>query len=157
MKDALYSFKHMIAIGPCRLAALALSLATSVQAQFTKPNVVFILMDNLGYGELGMYSAKACSITSQLSHELGHTGGAAKPDSGKFAHQRTGFRGAPLPQLGPSAVCSRTSQCRRTIHARRYLAFSLLITPPCVPTLPGATANVILSIVPVNGNAPFNL
>jgi arylsulfatase len=39
---------------------LALALFTGVlpvlaMAQKTKPNIVFILMDNLGYGELGVY------------------------------------------------------------------------------------------------------
>jgi arylsulfatase len=36
------------------LVACAVALSPSAQAQ-TKPNIVFILMDNLGYGEVGVY------------------------------------------------------------------------------------------------------
>lgn len=37
---------------------LALTLVTSVAAQAPKPNIIFILADDLGYGELGSYGQK---------------------------------------------------------------------------------------------------
>src|SRR5687767_12898077 len=37
---------------------LALSFATAAVAQVTKPNIIFILADDLGYGELGSYGQK---------------------------------------------------------------------------------------------------
>ena len=33
--------------------------ATAVAQQHAKPNIVFVLMDNLGYGELGL-TVEAC-------------------------------------------------------------------------------------------------
>src|SRR5262244_1447770 len=37
------------------LLAAAILCSAPVKAQEKKPNIVFILMDNLGYGELGVY------------------------------------------------------------------------------------------------------
>ena len=37
------------------LVAVALMVNTPVLAQDEKPNILFVLMDNLGYGELGVY------------------------------------------------------------------------------------------------------
>jgi len=37
------------------LAAFALLMAQSVSAQQTKPNILFILGDNIGYGDIGAY------------------------------------------------------------------------------------------------------
>ena len=39
----------------CALAVTALSAGSVASAAGTKPNIVLILMDNLGYGELGCY------------------------------------------------------------------------------------------------------
>src|SRR5947207_14294408 len=45
---------------PAALGMLSAAGATSTaQAQETKPNILFILVDNLGYGELGVYGGGA--------------------------------------------------------------------------------------------------
>jgi hypothetical protein len=46
------------------LVAYAVALLPSAQAQ-TKPNIVFILMDNLGYGEVRVYGAAVSSVAHQ--------------------------------------------------------------------------------------------
>src|ERR1700722_19168922 len=55
-------FSRALAVWRATLALLALSLgchaqasAVEQQAAGKKPNIVFILVDNLGYGELGVY------------------------------------------------------------------------------------------------------
>ena len=51
--------KHRINIGiygwSILIAAGFIGFASTLQAQEKKPNIVFILMDNLGYGEPGCY------------------------------------------------------------------------------------------------------
>ena len=42
-------------VAACIAVAAALVLCASAHAQAGKPNIVLILMDNLGYGELGVY------------------------------------------------------------------------------------------------------
>jgi hypothetical protein len=48
----------------------AVGTTSTVQAQEAKPNILFILVDNLGYGELGVYGG-------------GATGGAPTPRTDK--------------------------------------------------------------------------
>jgi arylsulfatase len=51
------NFREVFRLGVAALAAVFLSAvaASPVLAQETKPNVVFILADNVGYGDLGPY------------------------------------------------------------------------------------------------------
>src|SRR5215472_191359 len=42
-------------IWKCILGALVLAAYSDLDAQSSKPNIVFILVDNLGWGELGVY------------------------------------------------------------------------------------------------------
>jgi hypothetical protein len=38
------------------------NLVAPVQAADKKPNIVFMLVDNLGYGELGVYGGVFCAV-----------------------------------------------------------------------------------------------
>src|ERR1700722_4224485 len=65
----------MILLGLTSVSA-ASSRATPNQAEAKKPNIVFILVDNLGYGELGVYGG-------------GILRGAATPRIDKLASEGT--------------------------------------------------------------------
>ncbi len=41
------------------IAGLVLSLSVGIAQAADKPNIVFVLVDNLGYGELGVYGGGA--------------------------------------------------------------------------------------------------
>jgi arylsulfatase A-like enzyme len=43
------------------LASLASMIAAPVTAQQSKPNILFILADNIGYGDIGAYGAGTCA------------------------------------------------------------------------------------------------
>jgi hypothetical protein len=47
-------YTMLIAFG-CALVAAATFAALPAMAQEKKPNIVFMLVDNLGYGEIGVY------------------------------------------------------------------------------------------------------
>jgi hypothetical protein len=47
--------KFSTTVWPPLAAAATLCAAAPAKAQEKKPNIVFMLMDNLGYGELGVY------------------------------------------------------------------------------------------------------
>jgi hypothetical protein len=57
----------------CRLTSLWLCIAvacasTPTVAQQQKPNVLFILADNVGYGDIGAYGGASC--VARPHHEL---------------------------------------------------------------------------------------
>jgi len=43
------------------IAAMLCLVAGVAAAQQTKPNVIFILADNVGYGDMGPYGAASCA------------------------------------------------------------------------------------------------
>src|SRR5258708_14881866 len=47
--------KHSTAVWPLLTAAAILCAVAPAKAEEKKPNIVFMLVDNLGYGELGVY------------------------------------------------------------------------------------------------------
>ena len=64
---------------PCKnslvLSATALAIFTSAallpvagQAEERKPNIVLVLMDNLGYGELGAYGGRHSARGADTAH-----------------------------------------------------------------------------------------
>src|SRR6267142_7153189 len=84
---------------PAALGLLAVSTTSIAQAQEAKPNILFILVDNLGYGELGVYGG-------------GATRGAPTPRIDKLASE-----GLRLTNMNMEAQCTPS---RSSILTGRY-------------------------------------
>jgi hypothetical protein len=75
------------------LAQIGSATPAHAQAQTTKPNILFILADNLGYGELGVYGG-------------GITRGAPTPRIDKLASE-----GLRLTNMNMEAQCTPSRSC----------------------------------------------
>lgn len=63
---------------PCALALLATSTATTVRgADAPRPNIVFILTDDLGYGDVGAFFQNQRQSAGKASHRTPHLDGLA--------------------------------------------------------------------------------
>ncbi len=54
------------------VVGLTMACMPAIAQQPQKPNVVFILADNVGYGDLGPYGARVCASRSIWSNPAAH-------------------------------------------------------------------------------------
>jgi arylsulfatase A-like enzyme len=109
----------MLHIVGCALVAAATFAALPAIAQQTKPNVVFILLDNVGYGDLGPYGG-------------GELRGAPTPRIDQLA--REGLR---LTQFLVEPACTPSRAALMTGQYSIRSGLSLIILPGSPNTLPG--------------------
>ena len=98
-------------------ASLALALAAPAFAQTQKPNVVFILADNVGYGDLGPYGG-------------GELRGAPTPRIDQLAHE-----GLRLTQFLVEPACTPSRAALMTGQYSIRNGLSLIIVPGSENTL----------------------
>jgi arylsulfatase len=103
----------------CALAANVIFTAPPVMAQEKKPNVVFILADNVGYGDMGPYGG-------------GELRGAPTPNVNRLA--REGLR---LTHFMVEAACTPSRAALLTGQYPIRNGLSLVILPGTPNTLPG--------------------
>ena len=105
-----YRMQNLIAVA---LVALIVAGATPAIAKAGKPNIVFVLMDNLGYGEVGVYGG-------------GILRGAATPRIDKLAAEGTRLLNFNVEsQCTPSRSAIMTCRCSKLYLAKKTSAGSL--------------------------------
>ncbi len=100
------------------LAAAALMAAPSVRAAEGKPNILFILTDNLGYGELGVY------------------GGGATRGASTTRIDRLAAEGLRLTNMNMEAQCTPS---RSSLQTGRFIVGAFQASAKASPLIPMGT------------------